>query len=121
MAEGGGAGVGARSRPVAGLDLTPATAAALRLPVLIVQDVISVWSFRKPWDGWIIAWMLPGAALGILAGWFFAERVNAVLLLSAFGSTTVAFGLDLRRFVEGKRVSVRLDLSGRRSSKKKNN
>src|SRR3546814_8317595 len=93
MAEGGGAGVGARSRPVAGLDLTPAAAAALLLPVLIVQDVISVWSFRKTWDGWIIAWMLPGAALGILAGWFYAERVNEALLMAALGAITLAFGL----------------------------
>src|SRR3546814_3194858 len=48
--------------PLAALVLPPATAAALLLPVLIVQDVISVWSFRKTWDGWIIAWMLLGAA-----------------------------------------------------------
>src|SRR3546814_7147135 len=76
MAKGGLAGVGALATPLAALVLPPATAAALLLPVLIVQDVISVWSFRKTWDGWIIAWMLPGAALGILAGWFYAERVD---------------------------------------------
>src|SRR3546814_7580889 len=57
MAKGGLAGVGALATPLAALVLPPATAAALLLPVLIVQDVISVWSFRKTWDGWIIAWM----------------------------------------------------------------
>ena len=36
--------------------------AEIVLPILIVQDVVSVWSFRHTWDGWIIGWMLPGAA-----------------------------------------------------------
>ena len=93
MAKGGLAGVGALATPLAALVLPPATAAALLLPVLIVQDVISVWSFRKTWDGWIIAWMLPGAALGILAGWYYAERVNEAQLMAALGAITLAFGL----------------------------
>src|SRR3546814_20008544 len=93
MAKGGLAGVGALATPLAALVLPPATAAALLLPVLIVQDVISVWSFRKTWDGWIIAWMLPGAALGILAGWFYAARGNEALLMAALGSITLALGL----------------------------
>ena len=93
MAKGGLAGVGALATPLAALVLPPATAAALLLPVLIVQDVISVWSFRKTWDGWIIAWMLPGAALGILAGYYYAERVNEAQLMAALGAITLAFGL----------------------------
>jgi uncharacterized membrane protein YfcA len=41
MAKGGLAGVGALATPLAALVLPPATAAALLLPILIVQDVIS--------------------------------------------------------------------------------
>ncbi len=93
MAKGGLAGVGALATPVAALVLPPATAAALLLPILIVQDVISVWSFRRTWDGWIIGWMLPGAALGILAGYAYAERVNEAQLMAALGAITLAFGL----------------------------
>lgn len=93
MAKGGLAGVGALATPLAALVLPPATAAALLLPILIVQDVISVWSFRKTWDGWIIGWMLPGAALGVVAGWFYAERVNEARLMAALGAITLTFGL----------------------------
>ena len=93
MAKGGLAGVGALATPLAALVLPPATAAALLLPILIVQDVISVWSFRKTWDGWIIGWMLPGAAVGIAAGWYYAERVNEAQLMAALGTITLAFGL----------------------------
>lgn len=93
MAKGGLAGVGALATPLAALVLPPAAAAALLLPILIVQDVISVWAFRKTWDGWIVAWMLPGAALGVVAGWFYAERVDEARLMAALGAITLAFGL----------------------------
>jgi uncharacterized membrane protein YfcA len=93
MAKGGLAGVGALATPFAALVLPPATAAALLLPILIVQDVISVWSFRKTWDGWIVGWMLPGAALGIAAGWFYADRVDEARLMAALGAITLGFGL----------------------------
>ncbi|WP_326914020.1 sulfite exporter TauE/SafE family protein [Sphingopyxis chilensis] len=112
MAKGGLAGVGALATPLAALVLPPATAAALLLPVLIVQDVISVWSFRKTWDGWIIGWMLPGAALGILAGWYYAERVNEAQLMAALGAITLAFGL-YRLWVErGGRIVAASQSSG---------
>ena len=93
MAKGGLAGVGALATPLAALVLPPATAAALLLPILIVQDVVSVWSFRATWDGWIIGWMLPGAALGVLGGWYFAEQVNEAQLRAALGGITMLFGL----------------------------
>ncbi|APZ99544.1 hypothetical protein BWQ93_14410 [Sphingopyxis sp. QXT-31] len=93
MAKGGLAGVGALATPLAALVLPPATAAALLLPILIVQDVVSVWSFRQTWDGWIIGWMLPGAAVGIFAGYYFAEQVNEAQLMAALGGITMLFGL----------------------------
>ncbi|MFC0102498.1 sulfite exporter TauE/SafE family protein [Sphingopyxis terrae] len=93
MAKGGLAGVGALATPLAALVLPPATAAALLLPILIVQDVISVWSFRKTWDGWVIGWMLPGAAVGVAAGYYYADRVDEAQLMAALGAITLAFGL----------------------------
>lgn len=93
MAKGGLAGVGALATPLAALVLPPATAAALLLPILIVQDVVSVWSFRQTWDGWIIGWMLPGAAIGIFGGYYFAEAVNEAQLMAALGGITMLFGL----------------------------
>ena len=104
MAKGGLAGVGALATPLAALVLPPATAAALLLPILIVQDVISVWSFRKTWDGWIIAWMLPGAAVGILAGYIYADGVDEARLMAALGAITLAFGLYRLWIERGARV-----------------
>ena len=93
LAKGGLSGVGALATPIVALVLPPTLAAALLLPILIVQDVVSVWSFRKTWDGWVIAWMLPGAAVGIAAGYAYAERVDEAKLMAALGAITLAFGL----------------------------
>jgi uncharacterized protein len=93
MAKGGFSGVGALATPLLALAMPPATAAALLLPVLLVQDIVSVWAFRRTWDAWIVAWMLPGAAVGIGAGWLFAARVDEAALLLALGVITLAFGL----------------------------
>lgn len=92
MAKGGFAGFGTLGAPLLALALPPAVAAAILLPILLVQDVISVWSFRKTWDRWIVGWMLPGAALGVLGGWMFAAHVHEDQLLTALGAITAFFG-----------------------------
>ena len=93
LAKGGFSGLGALATPLVALTMPPVTAAALLLPVLIVQDVVSVWSFRRSWDGWIIAWMLPGALLGIVLAALLAASVPEAKLLLVLGLITAAFGL----------------------------
>lgn len=93
LAKGGLAGMGALATPLLALALPPAVAAAVLLPVLIVQDVVSVWSFRKTRSNWIIAWMLPGAALGVALASAFAALVDERLFLLMLGLITLGFGL----------------------------
>ncbi len=93
LAKGGLSGIGALATPLLALALPPATAAALLLPVLLAQDVISVWTFRRSWDRWIVAWMLPGAALGVALGTIYAAAVDERRLLLALGAITLGFGL----------------------------
>ena len=50
LAKGGLSGVGVMAVPVLALVLPPVQAAAILLPILIVQDVVSVWAFRRDWD-----------------------------------------------------------------------
>ncbi len=92
LAKGGFAGLGALAAPLLALALPPVTAAAMLLPILLVQDVVSVWSFRKSWSGWIIAWMLPGAALGVALAALFAASVPEARVLLLLGAITAAFG-----------------------------
>ncbi len=84
--------MGALSLPMIALAVSPVRAAAILLPILIVQDVVSVWAFRRDWDGHVLGWMLPGAGAGIALGYFFAASVDADLVLAAVGAVSVAFG-----------------------------
>jgi uncharacterized membrane protein YfcA len=93
LAKGGFSGLGALGTPLMALVLPPALAAGLLLPILIAQDVVSVWSFRHSWDKWIVGWMLPGAIAGIAAGWAFSASVDEKSLMAALGLITAVFGV----------------------------
>ena len=50
LSKGGFAGLGALGMPLMALTISPVQAAAITLPILIVQDVFSVWVYRRTWD-----------------------------------------------------------------------
>ena len=92
LAKGGFAGMGALSLPLMAMSVSPVRAAAILLPILIVQDVVGVWAFRRTWDGHVLGWMLPGAAVGIALGWWFASSVSPRLVLGMVGAVSILFG-----------------------------
>lgn len=105
-AKGGLTGLGTLATPLVAMVLPAGEAAALLLPVLIVQDAISVWSFRHTWDRWIVAWMLPGAVVGIALATAFAALVNEAMLKLLLGTISLVFGL-YRLWVErGGRIAA---------------
>jgi uncharacterized protein len=93
FAKGGFAGLGALATPLMALAVTPIEAAAILLPILLIQDPVSVWSFRKSWNARIIAWMLPGALLGVFLGWAVAARLTVPVILAMLGAITTGFGI----------------------------
>ncbi|MFA5963914.1 MAG: sulfite exporter TauE/SafE family protein [Sphingomonas sp.] len=93
LAKGGFAGMGALSLPLIALTISPVRAAAILLPVLIVQDVVGVWAFRRDWDGHVLGWMLPGAMAGVTLGYLFAASVSSDAVLGAVGAVSILFGL----------------------------
>lgn len=99
LAKGGFGGLGALAMPVMALGVDPVSGAAILLPTLILQDAVSVWAFRKTWDGAVLRVMLPGAAGGIALGYLFAAQVSEAAVLGAVGGISVVFGLQ-RLWVE---------------------
>ncbi|MCP5387336.1 MAG: sulfite exporter TauE/SafE family protein [Novosphingobium sp.] len=93
LAKGGFAGLGALATPLLALAMPPVTAAAVLLPVLLVQDVVSVWTFRHSWDRWIVGWMLPGAAIGVAAAAWLASAIPEERVLALLGAVTFCFGV----------------------------
>lgn len=92
FSKGGLAGVGSLSLPLLVFVIEPVQAAAIMLPILIVQDIVGVWSFRHHLDRYVLAWTLPGATLGILIGYLFAASVSAAAVMAVLGVISIAFG-----------------------------
>lgn len=104
LAKGGFSGLGALAAPLLALAIAPGIAAAVLLPVLLVQDVVSVWSFRQSFSGWIIGWMLPGALVGVVLATAFAASVPEAALLTVLGLITALFGLYRLWIERGERI-----------------
>lgn len=93
LAKGGFAGIGAIAMPLLALVIAPVQAAAILLPILLVQDAVGVWAFRKSWDRRILAIALPGAAVGILLGYLLAAKVSQSAILGVLGAISIGFAL----------------------------
>lgn len=106
LAKGGFAGVGAISMPLLAMAISPVKAAAILLPILIVQDAVSVWAFRRDWDKGVLAVMLPGAAIGILAGYLLAAQVSATAVLATLGVISILFAAQRLWASRGGRVTA---------------
>lgn len=93
LSKGGFAGLGLLSLPLMALVVSPVQAAAIMLPILIVQDVVTVWAYRRTWDRASLAVLLPGAAVGILLGYLLAAWVSDAAVALAVGVISIAFAL----------------------------
>lgn len=92
LSKGGFAGMGALSLPLLVFAVDPVRAAAITLPILITQDVVSVWAFRRTVDWRLLGWMLPGSMLGIALGYGFAASVSSAAVMAAVGIISMVFG-----------------------------
>jgi uncharacterized membrane protein YfcA len=103
LGKGGFAGIGMISTPLLALVMPPLQGAAILLPILIIQDAISLWTYRRAWSAWNLKVLMPGSLLGIgVAGLFASYVSNAVIELSvgAIGLCFVLYmwlGASLRR------------------------
>ncbi|MGL4262319.1 MAG: sulfite exporter TauE/SafE family protein [Afipia sp.] len=91
LAKGGFSGLGIASTPLLALYLPPLEAAALILPILITQDMISIYVYRRDWDAWNLKIMLPGAIAGMALGWLLASHLSDALVRIIIGIIGLAF------------------------------
>ena len=75
LSKGGFAGLGVLGMPLMALTIPPVQAAAITLPILMVQDAFSVWVYRRNWDRTNLKILLPGAIAGIVAAYLLAAKV----------------------------------------------
>ena len=93
LSKGGFAGLGMVTTPMLALIMPPLQAAAILLPLLIVQDAISVWTYRRAWSAWNLKVLMPGAAFGMATGALFAGVVSNATIELTVGAIGLSFVL----------------------------
>lgn len=92
LSKGGfGGAMGFVGVPLMALAMSPVQAAAILLPILILMDIVSVWTWRGVYDRSVLRDMLPGSMLGIAFGWLTASLVTADMVRLIVGAVAVAF------------------------------
>ncbi len=94
LSKGGFAGLGMLSMPLMSTVLPPGIAAGILLPVLILQDAVSAWSYRRSFDAWNLRLMLPPALAGIAAAAILVSHLATGLFEVALGAISVLFGAE---------------------------
>lgn len=97
--KGGFGGLGVLGVPLMALAMSPVQAAAILLPILIVQDAVSIRIFWRTWDLRQVLLMFAGAVLGVVAGFLLAANVSVAVVELVVGAISVLFGLH-RLWVE---------------------
>lgn len=92
LGKGGFAGLGVLAVPVLVFAFPPTQAAAILLPLMVIQDVFSVWAFRHSWNREIVAWMVPGALMGIVIAALVAGYVSHAAITIVLGAISILFG-----------------------------
>lgn len=91
LSKGGFSGLAILSTPLLAMVTSPVRAAAIMLPILVVQDMVSVWAYRREWSRRVLVIMLPGALAGIAAGYLLARDVSDAMVTLAVGIVSVGF------------------------------
>lgn len=103
LSKGGFAGLGVLGMPLMALTIPPVQAAAITLPILMVQDVFSVWAYRRSWDRTNLKILLPGAVVGIVLAFLLASKVPDAAVALVLGVISMVFAV--RRFLGGRGTS----------------
>ena len=91
LSKGGFSGLSALSMPLLSLVVSPVRAAAIMLPILIVQDWVSVWAFRRDFEPRNLKILIPASLIGIGAGFLLAAHVSEALVRLAVGLISIGF------------------------------
>ena len=93
LGKGGFSGIGMISTPLMALAIPPLQAAAIVQPILIVQDAISAWVYRRDYSAWNLKVLMIGGTIGVGAAWFLATYLDDSHVRIMVGTIGVAFVL----------------------------
>lgn len=94
LSKGGFVGLAVLGLPVFALALPPLTAAAIMLPVLMAQDLVTIWAFRRNIDRRSFVVLLIGCLIGTAIGAATATSISDAGLKLIVGIVALVFALN---------------------------
>lgn len=94
LSKGGFSGVGTIAAPMLALVVPPLQAVGILTPILITQDVVTVWSYWRQWDLRILKIMVPGLIAGSGLAWLLAASVPDWAIRLLVGVIAAGFSLS---------------------------
>ena len=95
LSKGGfGGGMAIVAVPLMSWVMPPAHAAAIMLPLLVLMDMIGVWSYRRTWDGHAVMALLPGALVGVVLGTLAFDWLSENVVRIILGVLSILFAVD---------------------------
>lgn len=92
LSKGGfGGAFGFAAVPLMALVISPVHAAGLMLPILLVMDVVAVWSYRHTFSREIVLRLLPSGLFGTFLGWLTASMVSDDAVRILVGAIALVF------------------------------
>lgn len=91
LSKGGFFGLGTMGLPLLSLFVSPMQAAAILLPTLWAQDVLTVWTYRHTWSAENLKIMIPSMAVGIAIAYLFAASLSAADIRLTIGVIIIVF------------------------------
>lgn len=94
LAKGGFAGLVIVGMSLMALVMNPVRAAAIMLPVLIVQDAVGLWAYRRSFDRDALRILVPGALVGAIVAAATAAWVSEATVRIVVGGVAIVFGAN---------------------------
>ena len=94
LSKGGFSGVGTIAVPLMAIAVPPIQAVGILTPILLAQDVVTLWSYWRKWDWAILKIMLPGQVVGAGIAWLIAAHVPDSAIRLVVGVIAVGFVLS---------------------------
>ena len=91
LSKSGLSGLGALAVPILALSISPLQAAAITLPIMVAQDWVGVYAFRREVDRRNLAILLPAALIGVLLAFALAAKVSEDMVRLAIGAISIGF------------------------------
>ena len=91
LSKGGLTGIGALAVPLMAIVASPLQAAAVLMPILLILDIVAVWTYRKTYDKKTLLITIPASIIGIVIGAILVSQINTNLVRVIIGFIAISF------------------------------